>query len=457
MRPPAQARRRSIAPGDPVDQRAAHLRDDGPGGPPAAGIGAALKRAPFFRDRDKQEHRLRDRLAVGAGEQDADVIGQQFARMNERGRYDRAAQRDGICQRARGDLLKIGVGGEIDVAEFDLVEQFAGIEEAIFPGDIIRDAEALGEPFEALPIGFPLGGDQVGMSRADDPVENIGILGGDRRQGPDRRFEAFPRPDETEGRENRSVGDSQCLAQRRDIDEGAIGRAVLDMDDLVAARSVDVAQDFAAEIAHHHKLACAGDQSFHDPALVGVGLGEHRVKRHDQRRGNPIDQLEDHVAGDAAENAELMLKPYRARAAVVDLLGGRAIAGGLLLADRARHFGAKRPIAFAAHRIDVDGEIGPDRAQMIMDVGGKGRDAASTRPETADQGHARGRIDTAGGKRKIRGGNIVFANIPEKTVFAVVLHIRPRGWCSLARARLPPRSRMRAKKTPAARPGSGTG
>src|SRR3546814_17997509 len=92
-----------------------------------------------------------------------------------------------------------------------------------------------------------------------------------------------------------------------------------------------------------------------DLALVGVRMRQYRVKRHHQRGGHPVQQLENHPARRTAEDSILMLEPDDIRAAVVDLLCGCEIIGDFVLPDHPRHLRRiVAPLAQVIHRIDVD-------------------------------------------------------------------------------------------------------
>ena len=159
----------------------AGARNDIPCGAAPALIGTALQRAPFVGDGQQQQHRFGYGFAIGASQQDADIVGKKFAGMNEGGRDNCPAERDRIRERPRGNLIQVGIGREIDIAKFDLVEQLLDIQKAIVPGNIIGHAEALGQLFQSLPIGLAFGRDECGMCRADDAIQDVGILRGNGR------------------------------------------------------------------------------------------------------------------------------------------------------------------------------------------------------------------------------------------------------------------------------------
>ena len=53
------------------------------------------------------------------------------------------------------------------------------------------------------------------MGRADDAVEDVGILRGNGRQGADRGFEPLPGTKEPKCRKDGPLRDPECRAQRR--------------------------------------------------------------------------------------------------------------------------------------------------------------------------------------------------------------------------------------------------
>ncbi|HZG32979.1 MAG TPA: hypothetical protein VEZ59_06875 [Sphingopyxis sp.] len=110
------------------------------------------------------------------------------------------------------------------------------------------------------------------------------------------------------------------------------------------------------------------------------------MKRDDQRCGNTIHQFQDHIARQAAEEAELVLQPYNFGTARLDLPRRLDKATGVTLGYDAANNGVEyRGNGGRRHRIDVDGNLRRGHCKRRVDIGGEGRDAAAPRKETTDQ------------------------------------------------------------------------
>ena len=74
--------------------------------------------------------------------------------------------------------------------------------------------------------------------------------------------------------------------------ERPIGRAVLDHLDHLGRRIVERQQEIARTLRHHHDARSAADEVLHDAALVGRRFAQHRMAGDDQRRCEPVDDVE---------------------------------------------------------------------------------------------------------------------------------------------------------------------
>jgi len=119
-----------------------------------------------------------------------------------------------------------------------------------------------------------------------------------------------------------------------------------------------------------------------------------------------------------------MLQPDGVGAAAVDGGGGGGIGFGIVGVDRRHDVGIVRLFGIGAHRIDVDADFGMFAPQMIVDVGGIGRDPATPRPETADQRDAAGAGMRPRGRR-FGDGVIVVEQASEEAVLGIIFHGRP--------------------------------
>ena len=90
--------------------------------------------------------------------------------MHIRSRDDCLAECDCVAQGSGCRLLKIEIGGHVDIAGFELVQQFTDIEKAILPENMIFHAEFAREFLERIAVDLALCSDQIGMGGTDDPV-----------------------------------------------------------------------------------------------------------------------------------------------------------------------------------------------------------------------------------------------------------------------------------------------
>lgn len=175
-----------------------------PGSLAAAQVGPVAQGRQFLRVGEKLQHRVSHGLRPGIAQEHAHAIGQKFAGMDKRGRYHRPPQRHGIGKGAGCDLGKIGIGCEIDVAQFDLVEQVRQVEEAVLPGDTAAHSKAGGQVFQAAAIGLAFMGHQVGMGCADYPVQRVGVALDNCRERADGGLQPRALPDKPECGQHRA-------------------------------------------------------------------------------------------------------------------------------------------------------------------------------------------------------------------------------------------------------------
>ena len=140
---------------------------------------------------------------------------------------------------------------------------------------------------------------------------------------------------------------------------------------------------------HHHDPRCALDQVTQDGALALAGIQQDGVQRQDERCGQPVHEIADHLAIGTAENAVLMLEPHRVSAAFVDRMRRIGIGLRLVLREHARPLAIVVRLIAIVERPDVEACFGVKLADLFDDVGGESRNAAFARGESADDRNAR--------------------------------------------------------------------
>ena len=218
---------------------------------------------------EQRVDRIRDRFGRSRFDQRADAIGQQFASMNIRRGNHGLAQRHRIAQRARGRLLQIGIGRQVDVASLELVEQFGHVEKAIFPDDVVGYAEFLGLGDQLIAIGFALAGHQVGVRCADDAVDHVRMLGDHCRQRRDYGFQPLAGVEQPECHQHLAARQSRRCPERLAPAEGSVGRAVVDHHDAFAIQVIQPLQQLSRVLRHDHDPPRTLDEAFEDRALAG--------------------------------------------------------------------------------------------------------------------------------------------------------------------------------------------
>ena len=138
-------------------------------------------------------------------------------------------------------------------------------------------------------------------------------------------------------------------------------------------------------LRHHHDARRTLDQMAHDSGLTLRWLTQHGVEGDDQWRRQPIDEIADHFAVGAAENAEFMLQPDRVDVGFVDRPGGFQIGLGLLCSDYLPDIVIGQRLAAVIERIDFERDLGMVFPQLRENVAGKGGNSALARGESADQ------------------------------------------------------------------------
>ena len=121
---------------------------------------------------------------------------------------------------------------------------------------------------------------------------------------------------------------------------------------------------------------------------MGVGCGEHGVKRGHDRHFEARQELDDIAAGLTTENPVLVLKGNDVEACIVQELGGLNIVADHFVANLEAH---SRRIVVGATRVrhgdDAGLEVRASCRDRPMKIMGKGSNSAATRKMIADERH----------------------------------------------------------------------
>ena len=148
--------------------------------------------------------------------------------------------------------------------------------------------------------------------------------------------------------------------------------------------AVATAQSLRPRLRHHNQQVGALEQPVEHRQLGRRRIGKHGVHGHRQRQIDLVDQGENVIAGVAAENPELMLKPQRFGPAGHDLVRRAGIVAAVVGADRLDRRGI-RDAGAIIHRVMVDNELRITVGERIETVRSEGCEATVAGQRVADQ------------------------------------------------------------------------
>ena len=307
--------------------------------------------------------------------------------MPVRRRDDRLAAAEGVGQRARGDLRRVQVGGDVDVGRPDELGQLVQLDEPVVEDDVPLDAELAGQALEAQPIALALLADQLRMGRAEDDVDEVRDLREDLGDGPEHVLDALVGREQAEGQGDRPPLDAELLLVGVRVDEGRVGDAVGDEVDLGLGHAVDLAEEHARPFGHDDDPRRQLRELDQDPTLVGVRLAQDRVEGRDDRHPEVAHQAEDVAARRAAVDAVLVLERDDVGVREVQEVGRPEVAVQILLGDLEPDL-RRVVVSFGAIVDRHDGALGlrEPAGHRGVHVVGEGGDPALAREIVADEG-----------------------------------------------------------------------
>ena len=168
-----------------------------------------------------------------------------------------------------------------------------------------------------------------------------------------------------------------------------VGYSVRDDLDLASRHVMNGTKQFAALFRHDDDLRRSIDDLAHHVVLGRRRLGEHGMKRRDDRHFEPRQELDDIAAGLAAENSILVLKGDDVEARIVQKFGGLNIFVDHFVVNLKAH--GRRIVIGAAgigHGDDAGLQIRAIERDRPMQIVGEGCDAAAARKMIADECNA---------------------------------------------------------------------
>src|SRR5688572_24948625 len=154
-----------------------------------------------------------------------------------------------------------------------------------------------------------------------------------------------------------------------------VGYAVRNDFDLASWNVVDGTEKFVALLRHDDRFGRKLGDPAYDVALDGRWVGEHGVKRGDDRHFEAGQQLKDVSAGLAAKNPVFVLQANDVEMPLVQKLGGLHVLLDRFVVDLEAH-GRRIVVAVASvrHRDDASFQFRANGRDRLMKVMGKGRD-----------------------------------------------------------------------------------
>jgi len=324
---------------------------------------------------------------VGEGDEDAAVAGEEFGGVPVGGGDDGFAGAEGVGEGAGGDLGLVEVGGDVEVGGADELFEVFEVDEVVVEDDALVDVIGAGEEFEAEAVVFAVVAEFIGVSGAEDDIDDIGEGGLDGGEGVEDVRDALVGGEEAKGEEDDFAFDAELVFEVGGVDEADIGDAVGNEDDFGEGGGVGVEEDLAAAFGHDDEVAGAGEEAVHDAALIGVGLFEDGVEGGDDGHAEFAEEGKDVAAGGAAVDAELVLEADDVDVGDVEEVGGAEVGGEVLLFDlEANDLGVG---VAGGEVVDGDGEAiaeGVGGGDGGEDVRGEGSDAALAGEVVSEEG-----------------------------------------------------------------------
>ncbi len=215
------------------------------------------------------------------------------------------------------------------------------------------------------------------MGRAQDDIQNVGVVLHDFRQCFDHIFDALVCRQKAEGQNDEfPLGAKLILVEAR-IDEGNVMNTMRDQIDLFCGHAVHFLEQLDGALAHHSQAVGELDDLLHHPVLLGKGIFQDGVQRGHHRRGHIPQQGQDIAARLAAIDPKFMLQADDVHGLLVQKVSGMLIIEALVLGDLITNLaGIGIPLIGVVHGQCHGLDLGELFGKRLGEIGREGCNAA---------------------------------------------------------------------------------
>src|SRR5262249_4581088 len=116
-----------------------------------------------------------DGFGVVKRDQNSTLLRQQFSRVPVRCGDHRFAGAENVGESAGNNLRLVEIGRDVNVGGADEFLQLIDLDKFVIEDDALVDFVFLSQAFEAEPVGLALFSDEIGMSGAENDVNEVRI------------------------------------------------------------------------------------------------------------------------------------------------------------------------------------------------------------------------------------------------------------------------------------------
>ena len=244
------------------------------------GVGVRVRLQPRLQRRVVHQgvEGLGDLLRRTEVDQDASVVGERFLGMQIRRGDDGLAGAERVAQRAAGDLVRVEVRRDVDVARQQELDDVVLPQVLVHEGDVVADAQLLDDLDQLVAVLLAVAPQQFRMGLARDEVQRVGMLRGDGGHRLQDVLQPFARAHQAERRHDMAPVQAQLVLQASTALGFDVRHAVLD-DRYGGAHAVDLVQDADGRFGHDDQAVGGLGDLPNGGAHGGRGLRKHGVHR----------------------------------------------------------------------------------------------------------------------------------------------------------------------------------